>query len=198
MARIGVLGGTFDPIHNGHLFVAEDARIRLRLDHLLVIPNAIPPHKKLYDVTPAHHRLMMVALGLSAEGHLEASDIEVARGGRSFTVDTIRLLRTRFPDADLVFITGADAIAEIGTWREPEEVARLCSLVAVSRPGFELGDLQRLVPPSILPRLDLHTVPAIGISSTMIRERVAAGLPIVGLTPDRVARYIAGHGLYRA
>jgi len=197
MARVGVLGGTFDPIHNVHLFVAEDARVRLGLDRVLVVPNALPPHKKPYAVSPAHHRLKMVELALSDAGPLEPSDLEVARGGRSYTIDTIRLLRERLPGADLVFITGADAIAEIGTWREPAEVARLCRLVAVSRPGVRLSDLQRLVPSSILPHIEMHHVPEIGLSSTMIRERVAAGLPIRGLTPEPVVRYIADNDLYR-
>jgi len=196
--RIGVLGGTFDPIHNAHLFVAEDARVRLGLDTVLVVPNGIPPHKKEYTVTPAEHRLRMVELAVRGTAHLRAEPMEVYREGPSYTADTLRALRDEHPGGEIVFITGADAVAEIGTWHEPEQVVRLCRLVAVSRPGMGLNDLKDRVPPELFPFIEVHTAPEIGISATMIRERVREGLPVCYLTPDAVVRYIEEHKLYRA
>jgi len=196
--RIGVLGGTFDPIHNAHLFVAEDARVRLGLDTVLVVPNGVPPHKKEYTVTPAEDRLRMVELAVKGRAHLRAEPMEVYREGPSYTADTLRALRDEHPGGEIVFITGADAVAEIGTWHEPEQVVRLCRLVAVSRPGMGLNDLKDRVPPELFPFIEVHTAPEIGISATMIRERVREGLPVCYLTPDAVVRYIEEHKLYRA
>jgi nicotinate-nucleotide adenylyltransferase len=196
--RIGVLGGTFDPIHNAHLFVAEDARVRLGLDTVLVVPNGVPPHKKEYAVTAAEHRLRMVELAVNGSAHLRAEPMEVQREGPSYTADTLRALRDEHPGDEIVFITGADAVAEIGTWHEPEQVVRLCRLVAVSRPGLGLDHMKDLVPAGLLPFIEVHTAPEIGISATMIRQRVRDGLPIRYLTPDPVVRYINEHDLYRA
>lgn len=195
--RIGVLGGTFDPIHNAHLFIALDAGANLGLDRVLVMPNAIPPHKTQVSVTDAIHRLRMVELAVAGCPGLDAESMEVVRGGPSYTVTTLRLLHQRHPGAELVFLTGADAVAEIGTWREPDEVVRLCRLVAVSRPGMGLEHLRERVRPNLFRHIEVHTVPEIGISSTMIRERVRAGLPIRFLTPDAVVQYIEENGLYR-
>jgi nicotinate-nucleotide adenylyltransferase len=195
--RIGILGGTFDPIHHGHLFIAEDVRARLAIEHVLIVPNGVPPHKKPYTVSAPHHRLRMVELAVAGSTTLAADGIETNSEGPSYTVETLRILRRRLPDAELVFITGVDAVAEIATWREPDEVVRLCRLVAVSRPGYSLADLQSAVPPTLLRGIELLATDEIGISSTDIRRRVAQGLPIRYLTPDPVVAYIAANNLYR-
>jgi nicotinate-nucleotide adenylyltransferase len=195
--RIGLLGGTFDPIHHGHLFIAEDARLRLNLDRVLIVPNGIPPHKKPYDVAPAEHRMRMARLALCDSTVLEADDTEVSAPGPSYTVQTLRAMRERYQNDEIVFITGVDAVAEIGSWREPDEVVRLSSVVAVSRPGYEFAALEAAVPARLLAHIRTLETPEIGISSTAIRERVAHGLPIRYLTPDPVVAYIARTGLYR-
>ena len=195
--RLGVLGGTFDPIHNAHLFISMDAAASFGLEKVLIIPNAVPPHKPGQPVTEPHHRLQMVELAVHGNRLLEADPLEVKRGGISYTVETLRELRRRYPDSEILFLTGADAVAEIGTWREPKTVVRLCRLVAVSRPGLGLAELRARVPAELFPFIELHQVPPMGISSTMIRERVQRGLPIRYLTPDAVVDYIEEHRLYR-
>ncbi len=194
--RIGLLGGTFDPIHNAHLFIAEDVAARFRLDHLRIIPNGSPPHKQDSPTTPAHHRLRMARLAAAEASNVDADGIEVERPGPSYTVDTLRELTSAHPNAELVFITGIDAIAEIQTWKEPYEVLNLCTMVAVHRPGFPVDILDAALPEPLRRRIIIHDIPEIGISSTMIRNRVASGLPIRHLTPDSVVEYILRHGLY--
>ncbi len=195
--RIGILGGTFDPIHNAHLFVGEDVGARMALDCVLVMPNGSPPHKKAYEVTAPEHRLRMVELAVAGSSLLAADDFEVRAPRPSYTVNTLREVRTRYPGAEIVFITGVDAVAEIGSWREPEEVVRLCRMVAVSRPGYAMSDLETAVPRHLLDRIEMLQTPEIAISSTEIRLRVARGLPIRYLTPDAVVAYIRENGLYR-
>lgn len=195
--RVGILGGTFDPIHNAHLFIAEDTAAHVGLTRVLIIPNAVPPHKPSVVVAEAAHRLCMVELAVEGSDLLQADPMEIARGGPSYTVDTLRELHRRLPGDEFYFIAGLDAIAEIGTWREPDEVARLCTLVAVSRPGTDMETVRRTVPERLFKCITLHTVPELGISATMIRERVRQGLPIRHLTPDPVVRYIEEQRLYR-
>lgn len=195
--RIGILGGTFDPIHHGHLFIAEDARARLGLERVLIMPNGTPPHKKPYAVSAATHRLRMVELAVHGSDALVADDTEVRMSGPSYTVQTLRSLHTSMPGTEFWFITGLDAVAEIGTWREPEEVVRLSHIVAVSRPGHSAAGFEAAVPASLRRHVELLRTPEIGISSTDIRARVAAGLPIRYLTPDAVVAYIRANALYR-
>lgn len=195
--RIGVLGGTFDPIHNAHLFVAEDAYAQFRLDQVLIVPNAVPPHWKPYSVTPSEHRLRMAQLAVGTSVRMKVDPIEVERGGPSYTVITLRELHERYPGAEILFLTGADAVAEIGTWREPEEVVRLCRLIAVSRPGSDLDALRDRIPEHLRPFIETHAAPELGISSTLIRARVRQGLPVHYLTPEAVVAYIEETGLYR-
>lgn len=196
--RIGILGGTFDPVHNAHLFVAEDVGARLALDRILLMPNGAPPHKKAYAVSPPEHRLRMVELAVAGSQLLAADDYEVRAPWPSYTVNTLREMRCRYPRAEIVFITGVDAVADIGSWRDPDEVLRLCRMVAVSRPGYTASDLQRIVPRHLLDNIEMLQTPEISISSTEIRRRVAMGLPIRYLTPDAVVAYIREHNLYRS
>lgn len=196
--HIGILGGTFDPIHNAHLFIALDAAARLGLDRVLIIPNGLPPHKADYPVSEARHRLRMVELATADSELLVPEPMEVERPGPSFTVITLRELHARWPSTRFTFLAGADAVAEIGTWREPEAVVQLCQVTAVSRPGFTPERLHELVPAALRDRISFLQTEEIGISSTLIRQRVRARLPIRYLAPDPVVRYIEEHGLYRS
>ena len=194
--RVGILGGTFDPIHNAHLFVAEDVAARLSIDRILLMPNGEPPHKNAYEVTAAEHRLKMVELAVVGSERLIADDFEVRAPWPSYTVNTLREMSSRYPEAEIVFITGIDAVADIASWRDPEGVLRLCRMVAVSRPGYAVSDLERAVPPHLLDKIEILHTPEIAISSTQIRQRVAMGLPIRYLTPEAVVAYIREHRLY--
>jgi nicotinate-nucleotide adenylyltransferase len=201
--QFGVLGGTFDPIHIGHLIVAQEAVSALHLDRLFFLPAGDPPHKHNREVTPAHHRVRMVELAIADNPAFELSLVDVERPGPSFTVDTLRLLRERWgPDTAISFIIGWDMLDDLSTWRDPVGVVRqVHRLVAVHRPGYELSPqyLSRLeeMVPGINQRLAPLEAPQIAISSTELRRRVASGRPIRYQVPDAVERYILAQGLYR-
>lgn len=193
--RLGIMGGTFDPIHYAHLFIAEEARTRLELDRVLFVPNGMPPHKKDYEITPAGHRLAMVELATRDNPSFAASRSEIDRPGPSYTVDTLKQIHAEQPGAELFFITGMDAVAEILTWRSSDEVLSLARILAVNRPGFAAD---KSLPNLENGRVELLDAPHLGISSTLIRERVAQSVPIRYLAPEPVVAYIEEHGLYRA
>jgi nicotinate-nucleotide adenylyltransferase len=196
--RLGILGGTFDPIHYAHLVVAEECRYRLDLDHVLLVPSAQPPHKQGRRVAPAADRLRMVELAVANNPRLRVSRLEVDREGPSYSVDTVRALRQEHgPEAELFFIIGVDALSEMITWREPRALLRLCKLAVVSRPTYNL-DLTPLLPrlPELAERVVRVPVPALDISSTDLRRRVARGEPIKYQLPEAVELYIREHGLY--
>ncbi|MDQ7843298.1 MAG: nicotinate-nucleotide adenylyltransferase [Armatimonadota bacterium] len=202
MARIGIMGGTFDPIHYGHLVTAEEARFQFALDHVYFVPNRYPPHKSLDHVTDPEHRFRMTQLAVQSNPRFSVSRIEIDRPGPSYTIDTLLALRREYAAGDLFYITGADAILQIvrGEWQRAAELLELCQFIAASRPGFPIGvdDLRRYnVTGRVLENLHVMEIPALAISSTDIRARVAAGRPIRYLVPDAVAAYIAEHGLYR-
>jgi nicotinate-nucleotide adenylyltransferase len=192
-SKIGVMGGTFDPIHHGHLVAAEEARHAFTLDRVLFVPVGDPWQKAHKDVSPAHDRLAMVELATQDNDAFEMSRVDVERAGPTFTIDTLRALADECPGAALFFITGADAILEILTWKDPQEALRLATFVAVTRPGHDLADLRAL---GIEDRVVILEIPALAISSTDIRARVADGRPITYLVPAPVERYIREHGLY--
>ena len=198
MRRLGILGGTFDPIHYGHLFIAEEARMRLNLDQVLFIPNGDPPHKENGDLSPAHHRLHMTCLAIDSNLSFFASSIEIEREGPSYAADTLRAIRREYSDPDLRFIMGMDNIAELPTWHLPLEILALCRIAAVSRPGFDAASVLRSLPDGYRERIDVLEAPGINISATEIRNRVRQRLPIRYLTPDPVVEYITQTGLYRA
>jgi nicotinate-nucleotide adenylyltransferase len=194
---VGIMGGTFDPIHLGHLAAAEEVRLRFQLARVIFIPNGRPPHKPDYVPSPAERRYDMVVLATASNPAFEASRIEIDRPGPSYSVDTLRELRHRLGrEAEFHFIAGVDALLEMRTWRDPQRLAELCELVAVSRPGYDLHQLQQAVPPALLSRMHLLEVPGVLVSSTELRRRAAAGLSLRYLTPRPVVRYIAAHGLY--
>lgn len=189
--RLGVFGGTFDPLHIGHLIVAQDAWAALGLDRVLLVPAAVPPHKRGRVVTPADVRLEMVRAAVAGDPRFEVSDLELRRPGPSYTVDTLRELHERYPGADLFFLLGVDQYRDFHTWREPEEIARLATLVVLSRTGIVEVESRVGTLPTVLP------VTRIDLSATEIRRRVAAGEPIRYLVPWGVEELILEEGLYR-
>lgn len=191
------MGGTFDPIHHGHLFAAEEARARFRLDPVIFIPCGQPPHKADQEISPAECRYIMCALATASNPHFEVSRLEIDRPGPSYTIETLRHYRQRLgPEAELFFVTGADAILEILTWREPDAVLREARCIAVNRPGSDLSHLSNAIGEHRAARIEVLDLPAIEISSTGIRDRARKGLPIRYLTPDVVVDYITKEGLY--
>jgi nicotinate-nucleotide adenylyltransferase len=197
--KIGVLGGTFDPIHNGHLIIAEEARVKLGLEQVLFVPAGEPWLKGHKNIAPGEDRLEMIRLAIEQNAYFRASTVDLDRPGPSYTVDTLADLKRELgEEANLYFILGLDALAEFSTWKEPARIMEMCHLVGVRRPerrALDLKSLERSIP-GISRRIILLDNPLIDISSTGIRERVAAGLPITNLIPDAVARYIREWGLY--
>lgn len=193
MGRLGLMGGTFDPIHNGHLVAAEEAQFAFSLDVVLFVP-AGSPWQKSSGVSDASHRLAMTEMAVADNDGFDVSKVDLSRSGPTYTVDTLRDVRALHPDSDLFFITGADAILEILTWKDAEEALRLAHFVAVTRPGYDIAKVETLGLPE---KVAILQIPALAISSTDIRSRVAAGRPIRYLVPDGVERYIRESGLYR-
>jgi nicotinate-nucleotide adenylyltransferase len=188
--RLGVMGGTFDPIHNGHLVAASEVQSLLDLDEVLFVPTGQPWHKSA--VSSAEHRYLMTVIATAANPTFSVSRVDVDRPGVTFTVDTLRDLAEMYPDAELFFISGADAIAQILAWKDIEQAWGLARFVAVSRPGHQMQ-----LPDSPEGAIVELEVPALSISSTDCRDRVASGKPIWYLVPDGVVQYIAKHRLYR-
>ncbi|MEA3459456.1 MAG: nicotinate-nucleotide adenylyltransferase [Chloroflexota bacterium] len=197
--RIGVFGGTFDPIHTGHLVAAEEAWAQLRLERVVVVPAGLPPHKLNEEISPVEHRLAMVKLAIASNPHFTLSRVDLDRSGPCYTADTIEILRDRWGSkAEIYFIMGSDSLAEILTWREPERLIRLCRLAVVARPDYEvdMGKLERHLP-GIAPRVKFIEAPVLDISSSDIQRRVREGLPIKYRVPETVERYIYEHRLYK-
>lgn len=187
--RIGVMGGTFDPIHNGHLVAASEVASALELDEVLFVPTGKPWQKQ--EVSPAEHRYLMSVVATASNPQFKVSRVDVDRPGYTYTVDTLNELNQQFPDADLFFISGADAIAQIIAWKDIDSVWGLAHFVAVSRPGHKLK-----LPKAPQGAMSELEVPALSISSTDVRQRVAEGKPIWYLVPDGVVQYISKHHLY--
>jgi len=196
--RLGVMGGTFDPIHFGHLFIAETARVTLSLERVLFIPNSVPPHKSRPDLTPGDVRLALVEAAIAPNPGFASSRLELERPGPSYTVDTLRALASANPHAELFLITGTDTVADFHTWRAPDQILALATVVGAPRPGFPADSVGAALAPHVRPRVRFLDAPALAIASRDIRDRVRRGLPIRYLTPDPVAEQIARRGLYRA
>ena len=200
-SRVGILGGSFNPIHTGHLILAQSAVEALELSTVLFIPCAIPPHKSAASLIAAEHRLAMVQAAIEGDFRFEASDIEIARGGISYAVETVAQLYPIHPGAELCFIIGADTLRELHSWKDIYSLLRLCRFVTFSRPGTSLQEVTqdslRLDPP--WPERLIADVVAgrqIDISSSDIRHRAAEGMSIRYLVPEAVEMYIAEHRLY--
>jgi len=197
--NIGVLGGTFDPIHNGHLAVAEEVRSRLDLAVILFVPAGQPWLNKTSPISAAEHRVEMVRLAIADKAHLKLSTIEIERPGATYTVDTMAELQAQLgAENDLFFILGWGSLAELPQWKEPSRLITLCHLVAVPRPGYPRPDLKALeaLIPGLSQRVILLEKPEIDISASEIRDRVARGLSISHLVPEPVESYIKQHRLY--
>ncbi len=195
--RIGIMGGTFDPLHMAHLIAAEEARTAFDLERVVFVPAGEPPHKAQYRISDAEHRYAMTLLGTDDNPHFEVSRIEIERPGPSYSVDTIRALQgVTGAEVELYFIAGADEILEIESWRESDALPELARFIAVPRPGFDLLELERRLPPKFLSSIDVLRMPEIDISATEIRRRVAAGKSIRYLVPSSVEAYIRKNGLY--
>ena len=189
--RIGVMGGTFDPIHHGHLVAASEVAQSFDLDEVVFVPTGQPWMKS--EVSPSEHRYLMTVIATASNPRFTVSRVDINRTGMTYTIDTLRDLKGERPDAELFFITGADAIAQILSWRDHDELWELAHFVAVSRPGHVLN-IDGL-PSDNVSQLE---VPALAISSTDCRERVHRGHPVWYLVPDGVVQYIAKHHLYRS
>ncbi len=196
--RLGVFGGTFDPVHYGHLVAAEEVRYRLRLDKVLFVPAGMPPHKLDHDITPTRHRVAMLELAIASNPGFALSRVDIDRHGPCYTVDTLALLHEEYgPGAELFFLMGMDSLADILTWKDPERLIRLARIVVVGRPGFQ-ADVDELdkVLPGAAERICIVDTPLMEVSSSDIRQRVREGAPIRYQVPEAVEAYIRAHRLY--
>ncbi|HTY58160.1 MAG TPA: nicotinate-nucleotide adenylyltransferase [Bacteroidota bacterium] len=191
--KLGIFGGTFDPVHLGHLIVAEAVRERAGLDRIVFIPASTPPHKADAPVSSAAHRLAMLREAVRSNAFFQVSDIEIERGGISYTVDTLRQLKEANAADDLYLLIGADNLREFQSWKEPEEILKQATLIVMNRPGFPAAPGGMTLPVNALQ----CEVPSIDISATEIRRRVQQGLTISYLVPSAVSRYIERTRLYR-
>ena len=203
--KIGIMGGTFNPIHNGHLVTAAEALNQFSLEKVIFIPSGNPPHKNYHEEEIAEHRYLMTVIATSSNSKFFISRIEIDRKGKSYTIDTLKELKKIYgKDTEFFFITGADAILEILTWKKTEEIIDLCYMIAATRPGYNLLKLEELRE-NLAKRAKNYEdnkilvmeIPALAISSTDIRERVRTGRTIDYLVPEGVNNYILKHGLYR-
>jgi nicotinate-nucleotide adenylyltransferase len=189
--RIGIMGGTFDPIHHGHLVAASEAQISFDLDEVVFVPTGQPEEKP--DVTPSEHRYLMTVIATASNPRFSVSRVDIDRPGPTYTIDTLTDLHREYPDADLFFITGADAVAQLVKWKHADTLWDLAHFVAVTRPGHDLSVSG--IPHEAVSVLE---IPALAISSTDCRARAVANRPVWYLVPDGVVQYIAKHGLYRS
>jgi nicotinate-nucleotide adenylyltransferase len=187
--KIGILGGTFNPIHYGHLILGEQVRGQLKLDKVIYVPAYMPPHKKSSGIIDARDRLKMTALAVKKNKRFSVSDIEIKRRGKSYTIDTLRQIKKRYPQAELFFICGSDLVNEIPTWKNVEEIHQTARFVLAKRPGFG----RRLTGKNFI---KIH-VAQVDISSSLIRDLVHQGRSIRYLTPGTVVEYIEKHELYK-
>mgnify|MGYP006296125667 CR=1 FL=1 len=188
-----LFGGTFDPIHTAHLIIGQEAVERLRLDRLVFVPAARPPHKPDSRITDPAHRLEMVRLAIAGDRRFEVSSLEADRGGRSYTIETIRLFRRRLAEGEkLFFIVGADSLAQFLTWKDPENLLSECEFVVAPRPGVDLDEAD----PGVRARMSTLDAPSLEISSSDIRARVRSGRSIRYLVPEAVESYIREKSLY--
>ncbi len=190
------MGGTFDPIHHGHLVAASEVQAWFDLDEVVFVPTGEPWQKITRRVSPAEHRYLMTVVATASNPRFTVSRVDIDRGGPTYTIDTLRELSAQMPSAELYFITGADALGDIFTWRDADELFELARFVGCTRPGYAM-DAQTLngIPPE---RVTILEIPALAISSTECRERTARDEPVWYLVPDGVVQYIAKYGLYAA
>ena len=200
MARVGLLGGTFNPPHLGHLACAQEALVQLGLDRVLLVPAGTPPHKAVEVEPGVAHRVAMCEASVAGDARLGVSLVDAQRSGPAYTVELLRALRAEAPDDALTFIVGGDMAHSLPTWREPEAVLALAELAVAEREGVRRADVtERLAGlAGASERVRFFDMPRLDISSSLLRRRVAAGLPLRYLVPDAVAAYVEREGLYRA
>jgi nicotinate-nucleotide adenylyltransferase len=191
--KIGILGGTFDPIHMGHLVLAEQVREKFQLERVIFIPCASPPHKTEQELSLADDRFEMTKLALEGNPYFFVSDIELKREGLSYTVETLRELKEFYRDSEIYFLTGSDVLDEITTWKNPEEIYKLAKIVIGVRPGFDKFDPEN----HFAKKSIIVEITGIDISSTQIREKVRKGESIKYLVPSKVEEYIKNRNLYK-
>lgn len=191
--RIGIMGGTFDPIHNGHLVAASEVQAVFNLDEVVFVPTGNQPYKQNRHVTLAEHRYLMTVVATASNPRFSVSRVDIDREGMTYTIDTLRDLRTQYPDAEFFFITGADVLPQILGWKDSDELWGMAHFVGVTRPGHNL-DISGLPPEGVT----LVEVPAMAISSTEVRDRIKRGLQPWYLVPEGVVQYIAKYRLYTA
>ena len=187
------MGGTFDPIHHGHLVAASEVADLFGLDEVIFVPTGAPWQKADKQVSPAEHRYLMAVIATASNPRFWVSRVDIDRGGPTYTIDTVRDIAAQRPDAELFFITGADALAAILSWKDAADLLSMTRFIGVTRPGYELSDAH--LPDDAVTLLD---VPAMAISSSACRDRVRAGRPVWYLVPDGVVQYIGKHALYTA
>jgi nicotinate-nucleotide adenylyltransferase len=190
--RIGIMGGTFDPIHHGHLVAASEVSARFHLDEVIFVPTGRPWQKNVGVVTSPEHRYLMTVIATAANPRFTVSRVDIDRNGPTYTIDTLTDLHAAYPDAELFFITGADALAAIMSWKNTHKMFDLAHFIGVTRPGYQLRN-----PNLPADAVTLIEVPALAISSTDCRARVFAGEPVWYLVPDGVVQYIGKHRLYQ-
>nr|WP_143109961.1 nicotinate-nucleotide adenylyltransferase [Corynebacterium sp. NML140438] len=193
--RVGVMGGTFDPIHNGHLVAASEVADRFDLDEVVFVPTGEPWQKADRQITDSEDRYLMAVIATASNPRFSVSRVDIDRAGPTYTLDTLRDLRALLPQAELFFITGADALASIMSWRDWDLMFDLAQFVGVTRPGYELSE--SFLPEEVQEKVHLIEIPAMAISSTGCRERAREGRPVWYLVPDGVVQYIAKNDLYR-
>ncbi len=187
--KIGILGGTFNPVHIGHLILAEEIREKLDLDKIIFVPTYIPPHKRKQHIAPAGDRFAMIKSAIKSNPHLDVSDIEIVRKGPSYTIDTLRAFKKKFPRDDMYFITGSDLLNYLDEWKDLKQVLTLVKFVVATRPGYPLEDI-----PAYIKTVAIR---AVDVSAFEIRHCIKKGLSFRYLVPDSVFAYITKKGLYR-
>jgi len=198
LRRLGIMGGTFDPIHRGHICAAETVRLRFDLQTVVFVPSQCPPHKKLSEITPAEHRYAMVQLAIAAMPCFSCSRIEMERCCPTYAGDTIEAFKILYgPEWEIYFITGLDALLNIVSRERARTYPGQCRLVAAARPGHDKTAVAARIPEEFRPYVTIVEEPALAISSTEVRQQVKAQLPIDHLVPDAVRNYIYANGLYR-
>ena len=199
MARVGLLGGTFNPPHNAHLLCAQSAAIAFSLDEVRLIPTRVPPHKPVPEDPGVEVRMELCRLAVAGDPLLAVSRVEADRPGPSFTADTLRALNAAEPEHELTFIVGADMALSLKAWREPETVLSLARLAVAERDGVTRAEILAALDglPGVPEHVGFFDMPRFDVSSTMVRDRAGAGVPIRHLVPERVADYVESHGLYR-